>query len=32
MSVIDNNPLISANIKPGDYTVYVAANNLELTS
>ncbi len=28
MSVIDNNPLISANIKPGDYTVYVAANNL----
>jgi hypothetical protein len=28
MSVIDNNPLISANIKPGHYTVYVAANNL----
>jgi len=28
MSVVDNDPPISANIKPGDYTVYVAAKNL----
>ena len=28
MSVIDNDPPISANIKPGDYAIYVAAQNL----
>jgi hypothetical protein len=28
MSVIDNDPAISANIKPGDYAIYVAAQNL----
>jgi hypothetical protein len=28
MSVIDRDPAISANIEPGDYAVYVAAQNL----
>jgi hypothetical protein len=28
MSVVDNDPAISVNITPGDYTVYVAAKNL----
>jgi hypothetical protein len=28
MSVVDNDPPISASIKPGDYSVYVAAKNL----
>jgi hypothetical protein len=28
MSVIDNEPPISADIEPGDYTIYVAAQNI----
>jgi hypothetical protein len=28
MSVVDDQPLLSAHIEPGDYGVYVAAQNL----